>query len=103
MNSDIKLKFGKYKGCMLKDVPDNYLKWCIEKEVLRGKALLYAKQKTNYPKCKWEVTVEDSVGSDGKYIVEAYNWKHATSVCQKQYGIQNTQSFCGTSYSATKL
>jgi hypothetical protein len=103
MNSDIKLKFGKYKGTMLKDVPDNYLKWCIDKEILKGKAMLYAKQKLNYPKDKYEVTVEDAVVGDGKYIVEAYNTNHAINVCKRQNRIQITQSFCGTSFHVTKL
>ena len=103
MNSDIKLKFGKHKGAKLKDAPENYLKWCIDNEILKGKALFYAKQKLNYPKDKYEVTVEDSVNADGVYVVEAHNKNNAMHICQRDNKIQNTQSFCGTSYSVVKL
>ena len=103
MNSEIKLKFGKYKGRMLKDVPNEYLEWCVINSVLKGKAMFYAKNKINYPKDKYEVTVEDAVVGDGKYIVEAYNANHAINVCKRQNNIQITQSFCGTSFSTVKL
>ena len=103
MNENIKLKFGKYKGTMLKDVPDNYLRWCVDNQILKGRAMFYAKQKLNYPKDKYQVTVEDSVNADGVYIVEAYNDTNAMHICQRDNRIQNTQSFCGTSYSVVKL
>ena len=103
MSGKIKLKFGKYKGTKLKNVPIDYLKWCVDNEVLKGKALLYAKQKLNYPKDKYQVTVEDSVNADGVYIIEAYDKRTAINICQKDNNIQNTQSFCGTSYFCTKL
>jgi len=45
MNNEIKLKFGKYKGTMLKNIPDNYLKWCVDRNILRGKAMFYAKKR----------------------------------------------------------
>ncbi len=103
MNSDIKLKFGKHKGTMLKDVPDNYLKWCVDKEVLKGRAMLYAKQKLKYPKDRYKVEVEDAVIGDGTYYVEAYNRDDAIRQAKKENHIQITQSFCGTSFCATKL
>lgn len=103
MNAEIKLKFGKHKGAMLKDVPEEYLKWAVDGKILKGRAMLYAKQKLNYPKDKFRVTVEDSVSGDGIYIVEAYNKNQAIKVAQKENKIQNTQSFCGTSYSVAKL
>ena len=103
MNENIKLKFGKHKGTMLKDVPENYLKWCVDNDTLKGRAMFYAKQKLNYPKDKYQVTVEDSVNADGVYIVEAYNDTNAIHICQRDNRIQNTQSFCGTSYSVVKL
>jgi hypothetical protein len=103
MIDEIKIKFGKYKGSLLKNIPNDYLKWCIENEALKGRAMFYAKQKLNYPKEKYEVTVEDSVNGDGVYIVEAYNTTHAMHVCQRENKIQNTQSFHGTSYSVIKL
>jgi len=103
MNSDIKLKFGKHKGTMLKDVPDNYLKWCVDKEVLKGKAMIYAKQKLNYPKDKYKVEVEDAVIGGGTYYVEAYNSNDAIRQAKKENHIQITQSFCGTYFCATKL
>ena len=88
---------------MLKDVPDNYLKWCVDKEVLKGRAMLYAKQKLNYPKDKYKVEIEDAVIGDGIYYVEAYNSNDAIRQVKKENHIQITQSFCGTSFCATKL
>jgi uncharacterized protein (DUF3820 family) len=103
MKSDIKLKFGKHKGAMLKDVPENYLKWCVDKEVLKGRAMLYAKQKLNYPKDKYKVEVEGAVVGDGIYYVDAYNRDDAIRQVKKESQIQITQSFCGTSFCVTKL
>lgn len=97
---DIKLRFGKYKGKMLKDVPNDYLRWAISANALKGRALLYAKIKTGYPKDKWKVTVEDSIGGDGEYFVDAYSFDDAIRQCQRQYRIQSTQSYHGTSFSA---
>jgi len=102
-NEEIKLKFGKYRNKALKDVPKDYLKWAIDNNVLKGRAMFYAKQKLNYPKDKYQVTVEDSIGGDGTYIVEAYNQTNAIHICKHKNKIQNTQSFCGTTYSARKL
>jgi uncharacterized protein (DUF3820 family) len=94
-----KLKWGKYKGTHLKDIPDDYLKFIIDKtDILKGKMLIYAKSRLNYPKNKYKVTVIDSVNSDGTYDVEAYNSNQAIWICQKKYKIQNTQSYHGTSY-----
>jgi uncharacterized protein (DUF3820 family) len=103
MNSDIKLKFGKHKGTMLKDVPSSYLKWCVDEKVIKGRAMLYAKQKLNYPKDKYKVEVEDAVIGDGIYYVEAYNRYDAIRQVKKENHIQITQSFYGTSFCATKL
>ena len=100
---EIIIKFGRYKGTMLKDVPDNYLKWCIDKGILKGRAMLYAKQKLNYPKDKYKVEVEDAVTGDGTYYVWAYNRNDAIRQAQKENHIQITQSFCGTSFCAIKL
>jgi hypothetical protein len=69
MNEEIKLKIGKYKGKKLKDVPENYLRWCVDNKIFKGRAMFYAKQKLNYPKNKYQVTVEDSVNGDGVYII----------------------------------
>lgn len=103
MNSDIKLKFGKHKGIMLKNVPENYLEWCLDKNMLKGRAMLYAKQKLNYPKDKYKVEVEGAVVGDGTYYVDAYNKNDAIKQVKKENHIQITQSFSGTSFCATKL
>lgn len=103
MNSDIKLKFGKHKGIMLKNVPDNYLKWCIDKNILKGRGMLYAKQKLKYPKDKYRVEVKDAVVGDGTYYVDAYNKNDAIFNCKKENKIKVSQSFSGTSFCATKL
>lgn len=96
----IKIKFGIHKGKMLKDIPDDYLKYLYEKNILKGKIKLYVQRKFNMPKSKFRVKVEDSANnSDGIYIVEAYNSNDAISLCQRINNIQNTQSFHGTSYS----
>lgn len=100
---NIKLKFGKHKGKPIKDVPLEYLKWCVANEVLKGRAMFSAKIITNHPLDQYEVTVEDSVNADGTYKVMAHNKTHAISVCKWKHKIQVTQSFCGTTFSATKL
>lgn len=99
-----KLKWGKYKGKHLKDVPDDYLKWVLEStDIFKGKMLVYVKTKLNYPKNKYQVTVTDSVGTDGTYIVEAYHPKQAISECKRQYNIQSTQSYHGTEFDVKLL
>lgn len=94
------IPFGKYRKSRIDTVPDSYLLWCLANNVLKGKMLLYAKIKLQLPKASYTVTVEDSVSSDGKYIVDAYSVDHAYRVCRAKHKIQNTQSNCGTSYSA---
>jgi hypothetical protein len=103
MGSDIKIKFGKYKGRFLKDVPEDYLRWAIENKALRGKTKLLAKKKINYPKRTYQVTVEDAVVGNGNYTVEAYNENQAIGVVKKKYGVQNSQSFHGTSYTVLEI
>lgn len=96
----LKIKFGIHKGKELKDIPDDYLRFLFEKGISKGKIKLYTQRKLNMPKSKFKVTVEDSIGTDSVYEVMAYNSDEAIFICQKQYKIQNTQSFHGTSYSS---
>lgn len=100
-----KLKWGKYKGKHLKDVPDDYFKWILQNKpgIFKGKILIYVKTKLNYPKTKYQVKVTDSVGTDGVYIVEAYSKKQAINKCRKQYNIQLTQSYHGTEFDVKQL
>ena len=100
---NIKLRFGKYKNCILKDIPDSYLKWALDNNIFKGKILLYIKTRLKAPKDTFQVTVEDSVTGDGTYTVKAYNSNQAIKVAKKENHIQNTQSFCGTIYSVKKL
>ena len=39
------LPFGKHKGEMMKDLPESYLKWCVDNNVLKGKKREYALNK----------------------------------------------------------
>lgn len=105
MKDNIKLKFGKYKGTALKDVPVDYLNWVIDNTngMLKGKALEYAKSVVGKPMESFKVTVQNSINSDGEYIVEAYSLKHAIEICQKINKIQCTQSFDGTEFKVVKL
>ena len=100
-----KLNWGKYKGIPLKDIPDNYLLWILNNkpEIFKGKVLVYLKTRFNYPKNTYEVTVEDSVGQDGKYLIEAYSNTHAILVCKSKYKIQCTQSYHGTTFSSVLI
>jgi len=97
--NDIKLKFGIHKGKYIKEVPDDYLKFLLSKNILKGKLLFHCQVRFNLPKNKYQVTVTDSIGSDGIYIVEAYNKNNAINKCNKQFKIQNNQSYHGTEYS----
>lgn len=94
----IKLKFGVHKGKELKDIPDNYLRFLLSKEMLKGKILFHCQVRFNLPKKLFTVTVENAIVGNGTYTVSAYNKNHAISVCKKEYNIQNTQSFQGTTY-----
>lgn len=98
--NDLKIKFGIHKGKQLKDVPDDYLKFLLSKNILRGKALFHCQVRFNLPKSTFSVTVEDAAVGDGVYTVLAYNKHQAISVCIKEYKIQGTQSYHGTTYSA---
>ncbi len=40
---NIKIRFGKYKGKKLSEIPEDYLDFLLNKNILRGKYLLYAK------------------------------------------------------------
>ncbi len=103
--SNYKLKWGKFKGVYLKDVPDDYLLWILnnKSDVFKGKMLVYIKTRLNLPKDNYQVKVEDSVGTDGTYIVEAYNKYQAINICKRKHNIQITQSYHGTSFDVTKI
>lgn len=95
---DMKLKFGVHKGKPIKDVPDSYLKFLLSKNILKGKLLFHCQVRFCMEKATYEVEVKDSVGTDGTYIVKAYNAKNAINRCKKEYGIQITQSYYGTEF-----
>jgi len=95
----MKIKFGMHKNKMVKDIPDDYLKFLLSKDILTGKLLFHCQVRFNLPKKTYLVTVSDSVGTDGTYTVQAYNTKHAMTVCRKEHNIQSTQSYHGTGYS----
>lgn len=95
---DMKLKFGIHKGKPIKDVPDNYLKFLLSKNILKGKLLFHCQVRFGMERATYKVTVTDSVGTDGTYIVKAYNTKNAINRCKKEYKIQGTQSYHGTEF-----
>ena len=100
---NIKLKFGIHKGKELKDIPDDYLRFLLSKDIVSGKLLFHCQVRFNLPKKTFSVTVTDSVGTDGTYTVQAYNKKHAISVCRRENNIQNTQSYHGTEYDVLEI
>lgn len=100
---NIKLKFGIHKGKELKDIPDDYLRFLLSKDIVSGKLLFHCQLRFNLPKKTFSVTVTDSVGTDGTYTVQAYNKKHAISVCRRENNIQNTQSYHGTEYDVLEI
>jgi len=99
----IKLNFGIYKGQEVKDVPDDYLKFLLSKKKISGKLLFYCQLRFNLQKKTFSVTVTDSVGTDGTYTVQAYNKKHAMTLCRREHNIQNTQSEHGTEYDIIEI
>lgn len=100
---NIKLKFGIHKGKELKDIPDDYLRFLLSKDIVSGKLLFHCQVRFNLPKKTFSVTVTDSVGTNGTYTVQAYNKKHAISVCRRENNIQNTQSYHGTEYDVVEI
>lgn len=103
--SNHKLRWGKYKGKHLKDVPNDYLQWILNNQpnIFKGKMLAYVKIRLGIPKDKYQVTVTDSIGTDGTYVVEAYNKKQAMWQCMKEFNIKCTQSHHGTEFDIQKL
>ena len=101
---DFKIRFGKYKGKTLKELPDDYLLYMVNNTTMfKGKVLAYIKEKLKLPKDKFEIEVKDSVNhKDGTYIVEAYNSDLAIKRCIKKNNIQISQSFDGTCFSYKK-
>lgn len=93
----MKLKFGIHKNKEIKDIPDNYLKFLLSKNILKGKLLFHCQIRFNMPMKVFTVTVEDAVVGNGTYTVKAYNKQHALNICMKQNNIQCTQSYHGTS------
>jgi len=98
---DIKMKFGKYKGTMLKHLPLDYLLWGVRNEIFKGTVMIWAKIRTMHPKDTYQVTVENAIVGSNVYNVQAYSESHAISIVKKNKHIQNSQS--GTIYSAIKL
>lgn len=93
-----KISFGIHKGKLFKEIPDDYLKFLLSKGKAHGKLLYHCQIRFNLPKDTYQVKVTDSVGTDGTYIVEAYNKQNAKNQCIKQYNIQCTQSYHGTEF-----
>lgn len=100
---NIKLNFGIHKGKEVKDIPDDYLMFLLSKDKLSGKLLFHCQVRFNLPKKTFSVTVTDSVGTDGTYTVQAYNKKHAMTLCRREHNIQNTQSEHGTEYDIVEV
>lgn len=102
--SENKLRFGKYKDKPIKDVPDDYLLWCVKNNALKGKLLYHTQLRLNLPRNKYAVTVTDSGNNkDGTYVVYAYNKTDAINTCERQYGIYNTSSMHGTEYDVKEI
>ena len=79
-DSDTHLRFGKYKGIMVKDVPRDYLKWALKKDLLTIKQTRYAMIELGLPKRRYLGTVTE-LGSDNyTKIIEAYTSRDAMSL-----------------------
>ena len=96
---NIKMKFGKYKGFKLKDIPNNYLKFLYDKNISKGTLRYYTQIKLDLPKQKYIVEVKNSVSGDGMYEVMAWTKKDAIREVRRKHSIQVTQSFDGTEFS----
>lgn len=94
----LKIKFGKYKGKQLSEIPDDYLKFIHDKGISKGKIKFYTQQRLNLPKTEFKVKVTDSLGQDGEYRIMAWNRDHAISEVKRKYKIQVTQSYHGTGF-----
>jgi len=101
--SHVKMRFGKYKGKLISQVPDSYLAWLLSINFLKGKALMYAKAKLDLAMDEYVVTIEDAVIGNGEYKIKAYHPNHAIMLVKLNNHIQCTQSFHGTSIGAVQL
>jgi uncharacterized protein (DUF3820 family) len=98
-----KMSYGKFKGSAYKDLPEHYLKWLVSNNAAKGKLLMYCNYRLNLPKKNYQVTVTDSIGGDGIYIVQAYTKNDAMHVCIRENKIQSTQSYHGTEFEITEI
>lgn len=103
--STMKIKFGIHKGKQLKDIPDSYLQFLIDKEIAKGKLLTYCYLKLNIPipEYNYKITVTDAVQGDGIYYTIAVDKHEAINKTIKDNNIICTQSFDGTSFRAEKI
>ena len=97
------LRFGKYKGKPIDDVPKAYLKWCVENNVLRGKQMIDAKEILDYPKKKYKVVIEGSLNGNGIYYIYAHSKKQALNLVKKENRIKRTQDYRGITYTVTLI
>lgn len=98
---NIRFKFGKHKGLQLKDAPDDYLKFLMKKNILKGKMLFHCQVRFDVPKEEYKVIVTDAIVGDGEYIIKAYNKRNALDICVAKNHIQCSQS--GTYFDIIKL
>jgi uncharacterized protein (DUF3820 family) len=60
-HGELIVDFGKYRGCTLAEVPDSYLRWCLEQDWFEGKYAEYVEPFED--ELRWrdvmEVRVED--------------------------------------------
>lgn len=98
-----KIKFGIHYNKKFKDIPDEYLKFLLTKNIPIDKLLYYCQLKFDLPKTLYNVEVCDSINTDGSYTVEAYNKKEAISICKRKHNIQITQSYSGTTFSVVRV
>jgi len=72
-----RLEFGKYKGQKFLSIPNNYLRWLLDRNYLKGLEVVYAKVRLKIPKYKYAVALKISDTSVKTYYVYAYNLEQA--------------------------
>lgn len=83
MYNNLIIRFGKYKGTMLQDIPDNYLIWLYNNDI-KGKIKLHIQYRFNMPKLYFNVK---EINTNQIFKIQAYNEKDAFRIASNKMGI----------------
>lgn len=78
----LKIKFGKYKGTQLQDIPNDYLIWLYNNGI-KGKIKLHIQHRFNMLKTNFKIL---EIYTNTEFSIMAYNLNEAFKIAGKQMG-----------------